>query len=231
MEVLFSRAVNRHSPELKRRDFTRPTLASGLRMMLWLAACVPVLSLMAAGCTTTNSFLSVNETLGAAPSGSPCRVAAAWIPQVTWTEDPTRNGAPTPGIAGRIYLFGEDMKLPLTAEGAIVVDLFDETPGRPKASAPIEEWRFDKDTLKRLQRKDPVGWGYTLFLPWGSYKPDTTQVQLRVRFEPPKGYPLYASSAPLTFKNKLEIKSQTVQRVVKPSEQQPIQQTSATEKR
>src|SRR5207253_10775452 len=51
MEVLLSRAVNRHSPEPKCRGFTRPTLASGLRLMLWLGACVPVLRLMPAGCT------------------------------------------------------------------------------------------------------------------------------------------------------------------------------------
>ena len=91
-------------------------------------------------------------------------------------------------------------------------------------TAPLEEWHFDKETLKRLQRKDPVGVGYTLFLPWGSYRPDLKQVQLRMRFKPPNAYPLYADSAPLTFKDDFKITTNVVQRVVRPTGQE-IQQT------
>ena len=59
--------------------------------------------------------------------------------------------------------------------------------------------RIDKDTLKRLRKKDFIGEGYTIFLPWATYKPEITRVQLKARYEPSKGSPLYASSAPFTL--------------------------------
>ena len=64
---------------------------------------------------------------------------------------------------------------------------------------PLEEWRIDKDTLKRLHKKDVIGEGYTIFLPWATYKPEIARIQLKVRYEPVKGAPLYAASSPLTL--------------------------------
>jgi len=61
--------------------------------------------------------------------------------------------------------------------------------GRP---VQLEEWTFQRDELKRLLRRDAVGMGYTLFLPWSTYKPDVTQVQLKVAYLGSKGNPLYA---------------------------------------
>ena len=50
-----------------------------------------------------------------------------------------------------------------------------------------------------MLHKDAVGWGYTLFLPWGTYQPEITQAQLRLRYEPVNGAPLYADEARLAF--------------------------------
>jgi hypothetical protein len=127
-------------------------------------------------------------------------VVATWNPQVTFTPDPANNGAPTPGLVGRVYLFGEDICYPMLSDGSLVVDLYKDTPGAASnASALLEEWRIDKDTLKRLERRDAIGWGYTLFLPWASYKPEITSVQLRLRYEQAKGSPLFASTSSLVF--------------------------------
>jgi hypothetical protein len=40
-----------------------------------------------------------------------------------------------------------------------------------------------------------------LFLPWGTYKPEITQVHLTVRFDPPSGLPQFAPTSPLTLEN------------------------------
>ena len=91
-----------------------------------------------------------------------------------------------------MYLFGEGHDCPLIGDGCVVVDLYETLPGVVTSEVPLEEWRFDRDTLKRLLRRDAVGWGYTLFLPWGTYRPDLSHVEIRVRYEPVKGLPLYA---------------------------------------
>ena len=38
-------------------------------------------------------------------------------------------------------------------------------------------------------------------LPWGTYRPDLTCVQMKVRYEPAKGPALYAEGAPMAVKN------------------------------
>jgi hypothetical protein len=148
------------------------------------------------GCTTTGGLCSCD----APPVGPACQVAATWNNQVMYSPDPAHNGTPCPGIGGRLYLFGPQVDFPLAADGCVVVDLFDLTALDPqKVSQPLEEWRFDKDTLKRLQKRDAIGWGYTLFLPWGTYRSDITRVQLKVRYEPKQGTPLYDENAPMTL--------------------------------
>jgi hypothetical protein len=58
-------------------------------------------------------------------------------------------------------------------------------------------------------------------LPWSTYKQEITQVHLRLRFEPAKGSPLYAESAPITFKKDgVQVTSQVTHRVLSPLDQQ-----------
>ena len=98
-----------------------------------------------------------------------------------------------------MYLFGDGSDCPLIGDGCVVLDLYDDTHPAGNNPIPLEEWRIDRATLKRLLRRDAVGWGYTLFLPWGTYKPDITQVQLRLRYEPVNGTPLYAETCSIVF--------------------------------
>jgi hypothetical protein len=96
-----------------------------------------------------------------------------------------------------VYLFGPEIGFPVVGDGALVVDLYDET-GTPERPAVLrEEWRLDPVTLKRLLRRDTIGWGYTLFLPWGSYRPEVTRVRLKVRYQPAEGAPLFAEGSPI----------------------------------
>jgi hypothetical protein len=136
------------------------------------------------------------------PHGTVCQIVTTWNHQVVYAPDPVHAGAPTPGVIGRLYLFGQEISYPLVEEGSAVVDLYDDTKANTgEARPPLEEWRLDPATLKRLVKRDTIGWGYTLFLPWATYKPDIKLVHLKIRYEPAKGTPLYAESGPLTLDN------------------------------
>jgi hypothetical protein len=157
-------------------------------------AALPVLAFVwAAGCVSLDSFLTGKEQ---PPTGPVSAVMAFWNNEVDYAPDPTHNGQPNPGLVGRVYLLGPTMDLPLACEGGLVVDLYDETHvPMMQQKLPLEEWRIDKDTLQRLLRRDHIGWGYTVFLPWGTYRPEIGQVGLKVRFEPVHATPVYTDSS------------------------------------
>ena len=139
------------------------------------------------------------------PHGAVCQIAATWNHQVVFAPDPTHNGAPTPGLAGRLYLFGKEISYPLVEEGSLIVDLYDETkPAAEGQPLPLEEWRLDPATLKRLAKKDMIGYGYTLFLPWGTYKPEINQIHLKIRFVTAKGDTFYADSGRVSLDKAIE---------------------------
>jgi hypothetical protein len=153
--------------------------------------------LLFSGCTPTSPFLSSGQYL---PCGTPCQVVATWTNQVGWTPDPTRGGTPGPVLAGRVYLFGPEIDFPMVGDGRMVVDLYDETAtlhgGQPVL---LEEWIFNPDDLRRLLKKDAIGWGYTMVMPWGTYAPEVARINLKVRYEPIKGLPLYGQGATITL--------------------------------
>jgi hypothetical protein len=102
--------------------------------------------------------------------GNVCQLVATWNNEVILAPDPANNGRPNPGIAGRVYLFGQNVDHPRAGDGKIVVDMYDAS--KPENPVMVERWEFDKVTLQRLLRRDTIGWGYTLFLPMGSYNPE-----------------------------------------------------------
>jgi hypothetical protein len=150
------------------------------------------------GCVTLPTIGSLKDRK---PHGEICQAVATWQREVVFSPDPTRGGARTPGVAGRLYLFGQEIKEPLIAEGHVVVDLYDETGlAQGKPSVLLEQWRLDNATLKQLERRDAIGWGYNLYLPWGTYRPDIAQVRLRTRYEEPGSPPIYAEGPPIMLK-------------------------------
>ena len=109
--------------------------------------------------------------------GVPCQVVATWQPHVYTTQDPARRGADTPTLVGRVYLFGPEIKYPMTGDGGLVVDLYEcaAAPGTAAAGAvPLEEFRYDPVTLRKFLRRDAIGWGYTVPFMWSTYRPDIT---------------------------------------------------------
>jgi hypothetical protein len=145
---------------------------------------------------TTEQFFTKAEK----PVGPVAQVSALWEPKVLYAPDPVHGGAMNPGLGGRLYLYGPELRSTMIGDGSVVVDLYDDTPlASGGQSKMLEKWIIDKDTLKRLVRRDWIGEGYTLFLPWGTYKPEITQVHLMVCYKPLQGMPLYSPSSSLTL--------------------------------
>jgi hypothetical protein len=154
------------------------------------------------GCVGIDSFVAKTE---APPAGKPCQIVATWNKEVVFAPDPANGGRPTPGLTGRLYLFGPQVDFPLVGKGTLKVELYridapaDGSPADVQTKL-LEEWRIDKDTLSRLLRKDTIGWGYSLFLPWGTYKPEINHVRLKVCYDPGDGgAPLYTESLTVTL--------------------------------
>lgn len=174
---------------------TGPRLAALGR---WPLAAGCLLLALASGCVNLKSFLA--DTKDAPPTGPVCQVLTVWNNHVVFGPDPTRGGAPTPALVGRMYLYGPNIDCSLAGDGSAVVELFDLSPGSVGGNKmPLEVWQLTKDMLQGLMRRDTVGWGYTLPLPWGTYRPDVTHVQLKVCYTPAGGAPIYAYSSPMSL--------------------------------
>lgn len=121
----------------------------------------------------------------AKPAPAPSQVHAMWKNQIIEPPDSVNQGKPLPGLAGRVYFFGPDLGHPMPASGQLAVDLYEL---RPDGKAQhLESWKLPHDVLARVGARDTLGWGYTLFLPWATYRPDVQRVRLQVSFVPDGG--------------------------------------------
>lgn len=188
------------------------------RTLLVVALCSLV------GCHGMNKWLPWRE----APV---CQVAASWQNHIVTVPDPAHGGRPVPAFVGRLYLFGPQIDFPRAGEGKVVVELYDWSDTSKEKPTVVECWTFDEETLKKLYRRDAIGWGYTLILPSARYHPNMTRVELKARFEPTNGSPLYAESQRMTLSSPANALQITQKSVVKPGFQQASKSrhTSATE--
>lgn len=170
-------------------------------MRTYGAVLVALLPMLSAGCVTLEKVWP-----GCGDDKPPCgpvhQVVVTWNNEVMHAADPAQGGILVPGIGGRLFLFGPQIGFPVCGDGSVTVDLYDETAG--PAQTPLERWNFDALTLKRLIRKDMIGYGYTVFLRWSTYNPEITSVRLKLCYQPRNGSPLYAESAVMTLNDKQE---------------------------
>jgi hypothetical protein len=179
-----------------------------------------VVFLLLSGCTHLDTVDWSGKLGGSEPV---CQVVATWTPEVMFSPDPTKGGAPQPGLAGRVYLFGSEVKTPLVGNGTLVVDLYDDAPlAQGKPAMLLEEWRFNKETLKTLCHKDAIGWGYTVFLPWGTYRPEITQVHLQMHYDAPGVAPLYSSNSSMVLNHGLNSSTKLTERKIRPEPGQTV---------
>jgi hypothetical protein len=164
--------------------------------------CVASLLALLSGCVGTEMNL-LNSSSSPPPPCTPCQVVASWQRQVFYPPDTAHGGVGSPTLAGRVYLYGPQVDMPTTGDGTLTVVAYDgSTPVGPQTvPLPGGAWVFDSDTLHRLLKKDPVGWGYTVPLPWPDLPANLTRLQMKVCFKPTKGAPLYSEVAPLTISN------------------------------
>ena len=166
---------------------------------------IAVTVLLAPGCVTTQSWINTPDT-----SAGICQVHTFWDGHIQVTQDVVNGGRPLPGLAGRLYLFGPEIKFPEKGDGSVVVDLYDLTGVQPGAAGKhIERWQLDNGNLTKLLKKDRIGWGYTLFLPWPNYNPSIARVQLNVCYTPAKGNPLYAPPSTFTLQSQATLAQTT----------------------
>lgn len=137
----------------------------------------------------------------AGPRMPASEMQVAWGKQIAHLPDPTKNGAPGPGVAGQMFLFGGPKMEFVEADGVLTVDLVDDTPrpdGRPAAKA--ERWQFPKEVLRKMKTGDETfGKSYVLFLPWPDYRPDVTRVRISARYDQDDGHTVYAAPTTVTF--------------------------------
>jgi hypothetical protein len=156
---------------------------------------------LSAGCVEMNAFVSpdgppASPAPPATPTGpvTPHQIVALWQDRVMWTPDTVHDGRLTPALAGRLYLFGDNLKSMVAGDGAVEVDLYDDTPVEMNGpSVLLERWKIDAPTLQRLWRKDRWGPGYTLLLPWGTLKdhPEIMKIHLVVKYTPKGGTTMF----------------------------------------
>jgi hypothetical protein len=174
-------------------------MASFPQMSARCAALVLVLGgCLSSGCVTTGGALLGDSK----PREVPVQLGVMWNHEVAFAPDPVHNGTPTPGLVGRIYIFGQVIGTPLEGDGALHVELW-EGGGSNRPTA-LEQWDIDPVTLRKFQRRDAVGPGYSVFLPWSTYRPDLTNVVMKVAYKPKTGAPLYASPSSLVLTTSMD---------------------------
>jgi hypothetical protein len=159
--------------------------------LAFLAA--PALATLATGCVTITPP-SVNFTSHApAPATKPSQVVVAWQNWIGSGPDPANGGRPTPVLTGRMYLFGPRLDYPIIGEGGFRVEVFDESSG-VVAPTPAFTWDVDAKDMPNLLKKDFIGYGYTLLLPWPNYNPSMNKLRIRTAYMPPGSFPVYSEN-------------------------------------
>ena len=199
----------------KLRHLVLGTRYSVLRSLNLLA----LIAFISAGCATTGELLPGSEppTLGKV-----AQVSAVWHNQVIFAPDPANKGEMTPGIAGKVYLFGPNIREPLVGGGELVVELFDPSQRGPDGGpVRLNVWQINKQLLASRLQHDMIGWGYTLLLPWLEYRPELTDVVIKVHYLEPKSMPIYSEPSKVAFNPVQDFQSQVTRRPALPREIPP----------
>jgi hypothetical protein len=166
------------------------------------------------GCVNLESSTASN-----APEPPPLpvnEVMMYWEPSIRFAQDTTSSGTLMPGLAGRVYLINDDLKRMVDAQGSIHVAIRDTSPGAPTGQYAVK-CEFKELDLKRLKRKDMLGDGYTLFVPWETFRPEIKHVEVQVCYTPKGGAPHYSSPMALPLRGDTHFQIERRDRVVGPA--------------
>jgi hypothetical protein len=168
-----------------------PTMALN-RCVRVLWAGLAVIACLATGCVTlTPPSIHFSGYHAATPKIT--QVVMAWQNWIGIGPDPANGGRPIPILTGRMYLFGPRMDYPLPAEGGFRVEVFDESSG-VVAPTPAFTWDVDAKDMPKLLKKDFIGVGYTVLLPWPTYHTGMHKLRIRTAYLPPNALPIYSEN-------------------------------------
>jgi len=178
-----------------------------------LTAATTGLVLVVAGCKafqkpaqTSDGKSSTTATAAMAKPGIPAAsLTASWSRTVEVGTDPNHH-TPMPAIVGRAYFFDAKLR-PVEADGKLTVELFDDTNRRiGKPSVKLEEWNINSEQLAKMVNKDPlIGTGYSLILPWPSFKSDVGQIHMVIHYTPKSGQALTMSDQIMTLEQSTDL--------------------------
>jgi hypothetical protein len=158
------------------------------------AVLLGVVGCLSSGCVSLGGLWNSKDA--ATPAKDiPCQVSVRWHNDVVQAPDPMHAGRPTPGLVGRVYLFNNTME-PVEGEGSMHVELSDASVNPPKV---LERWNLPPEAVQQFKRKDVIGIGYSMFLPWATYRPELSTVQLRVAYQPKSGPALYSTPSKVSL--------------------------------
>lgn len=176
---------------------TRPQLTRAALALLSLA---PLAGLGCRGGDAAGGLLSGVTASGHVQNAGQARLVTTWSNRVVETPDPTKAGVPVTGLAGRVYLFAPGCEVPTgMGDGTLLVRVYDHTAakGQPIQPKLLEQWTIDPVNLARLEKKDIFGVGYTVFLPWATYRPDIARVYVEATLMRPGQEVVMAPGSPL----------------------------------
>lgn len=146
------------------------------------------LALLALASMSTGCVTFPRLTWEGKPPEPVCNLLPMWEASPREVPDSVNGGKPMLGLAGKVYLMDKDNVHSLAAEGRLIVEMYDETSGKP---VPLERWDLHPNDFRRLGKKDMLGWTYIVFLPSQGLRPEIAQVRLRTSFHPEKGTVVY----------------------------------------
>jgi hypothetical protein len=182
-----------------------------------LAAALVGVAAFTAGCDTLQrqppaSDAKSSTVAAAAPDPKPAKpgvpvatILATWSPKIELGTNPVDN-APMPAIVGRVYLFDAKDRT-VEADGKVTVELFNDT--NRQVGKPCEKlgnWTIDPKLLAGWRSKDPmIGVGYSMVLPWPTFKSEISQIHMVVHYIPRSGQTLTLADQIMTVEQSPEL--------------------------
>lgn len=154
--------------------------------VLGLTAAIAAVALGGAGCqSAAKTRDSMYRAVGLGKPAPVAQFMCVVEPGLQMLPDVTRNGAPTPVLLGKAFLFGQDSQ-PTEADGELTVMVTDTTPRAPGTPPKnVQYTNFDAATMKKLRAGDErLGRHYLFPIPWPADWADVTQVVVQAQYKP-----------------------------------------------
>lgn len=148
-----------------------------------------VLSLLLCSCKSTGAKLADRER----PPGPSAvsGLSALWVEGVK-----QRSARPVErGIAVKVYLAGPASQQPVVGAGSFRFFAYPDSSAAESRIEPGRVWDFTPSETAQSLHKDPIGWAYSFWLPWGEPIGPEERLSLRASFVPAAGQPVISPAS------------------------------------